>query len=72
MNKIVLIVAFWGNSENSDGNGGKGGVLNSNHGETGREKNVQGPQGFLGFPRGIHIYKLRQNIKWIFSRFCKY
>ena len=44
MKKIVKIAAFRGNSENSGGNGGEDGVLNSNHRGTGWGKNGQGPR----------------------------
>ena len=65
MKKIVKIVAFWGNSGNSAGDGGGDGVLNFNHRGTGRGKTA----GDLGervpwVPRGIpttgHILCLSQ------------
>ena len=54
MKKIVKIVAFRGNSWNGGGDGGRNGVLNSNHRGTGRGKTA----GDLGervprVPRGI-------------------
>ena len=51
MEKIFKIVASWGNLGNSGGDGGRDGVLNSNHRGTGRGKMA----GDLGerVPRGI-------------------
>ena len=39
--KIVKMVAFWGNSKNSGGLGGKDGVLNSNDWGMGRGKTAK-------------------------------
>ena len=54
MKKIVKIVAFRGNLGNSGGDGGRDGVLNSNHWGTGRGKTA-GDLGerVLRVPRGI-------------------
>ena len=54
MKKIVKIVAFQGNTGNSDGDG----VLNSNHRGTGREKNCRGPRGTGSFGFPWHPYSI--------------
>ena len=62
MKKIVKIVAFRGNLGNSGGDGGRDGVLNSNHWGTGRGKTA----GDLGervplVPCGIPTYKAQRS-----------
>ena len=65
MKKIVKMVAFWGISGNSGGDGGGDGVLNSNHRGTGRGKMA----GDLGerFSSGSPWHRMSRDnycIKW--------
>ena len=56
MKKIVKIIAFRGNSGKSGGDGGRDGVLNSNHQGTGRGKTAGDLEKQVPwFPRGIPI-----------------